>query len=292
MSRFQPFSINLHGKLHEFDRPQIMGILNVTPDSFYAGSRTIDEGGIARRVEALVTQGADIIDIGAYSSRPGADDVSPEEEIARLSRGMKLLREIAPDIIVSVDTFRADVARKAVEEMGADIINDISGGDLDSEMLPAVARMQVPYIAMHMRGNPQTMSSLCDYNDVTADVLSDLSGKTRRLALLGINDVIIDPGFGFGKTIGQNFEMLRNLDAFHALERPLLVGISRKSMIHRSLAISPDDALNGTTVLNTVALLAGASILRVHDVKEAVETMRLLQLTYPSNQPSVWNHSE
>lgn len=292
VSRFQPFSINLRGKLHEFDRPQIMGILNVTPDSFFAGSRTIDEGSIARRVESLVSQGVDIIDIGAYSSRPGADAVTVDEEIARLSRGMRLLREIAPDTIVSVDTFRADVARRAVEEMGVDIVNDISGGDLDSRMFETIAQINVPYIIMHMRGTPDTMNTLCDYSDVTADVIHNLSQKTRRLALLGVNDVIIDPGFGFSKNIEQNFEMLRNLEAFHALERPLLVGISRKSMIYRPLATSPDEALNGTTVLNTIALLSGAAILRVHDVKEAIEAVRLVNLTYLSNQSDSWNRSE
>lgn len=282
MSRFTPFSINLRGKLYEFDRPQVMGILNVTPDSFYAGSRTIDEGSIARRVETLVAQGADMIDIGAYSSRPGADNVTPEEETARLSRGMKLLREIAPDIIVSVDTFRAEVARIAVVEMGVDIINDISGGDLDPDMFPTVARLNVPYILMHMRGTPETMNKYCDYNDVTADVIAALSSKTRQLSLLGVSDVIVDPGFGFSKTVEQNYEMLRDLEAFHALERPLLIGISRKSMIYRPLDITPEEALNGTTVINTLALLQGAAILRVHDVKEAVEAIKLVGLTYPN----------
>ncbi len=284
MSSFVPFSLNIRGKLYEFARPQIMGILNVTPDSFYAGSRTIDEGSIARRIECLVSQGADMIDIGAYSSRPGADEVSPEEEIARLSRGMKLLREIAPDILVSVDTFRADVARQAIEEMGVDIINDISGGALDDKMFDMVARLNVPYILMHMRGRPENMNTLCEYSDVTADVIADLSTKTRTLALLGVNDVIVDPGFGFSKTTEQNYEMLRNIEAFHSLERPLLIGVSRKSMIYKALGITPDEALNGTTVINTIALLGGASILRVHDVKEAIEAVKLVENTFPLNK--------
>lgn len=284
MSSFVPFSLNIRGKLYEFARPQIMGILNVTPDSFYAGSRTIDEGSIARRIECMVSQGADMIDIGAYSSRSGADEVSPEEEIARLSRGMKLLREIAPDILVSVDTFRADVARQAIEEMGVDIINDISGGDLDDKMFDTVARLNVPYILMHMRGRPENMNTLCEYSDVTADVIADLSTKTRTLALLGVNDVIVDPGFGFSKTTEQNYEMLRNIEAFHSLERPLLIGVSRKSMIYKALGITPDEALNGTTVINTIALLGGASILRVHDVKEAIEAVKLVENTFPINK--------
>lgn len=284
MSSFVPFSLNIRGKLYEFARPQIMGILNVTPDSFYAGSRTIDEGSIARRIECMVSQGADMIDIGAYSSRPGADEVSPEEEIARLSRGMKLLREIAPDILVSVDTFRADVARQAIEEMGVDIINDISGGALDDKMFDTVARVNVPYILMHMRGRPENMNTLCEYSDVTADVIADLSTKTRTLALLGVNDVIVDPGFGFSKTTEQNYEMLRNIEAFHSLERPLLIGVSRKSMIYKALGITPDEALNGTTVINTIALLGGASILRVHDVKEAIEAVKLVENTFPLNK--------
>lgn len=253
-----------------------MGILNVTPDSFYAGSRTIDEGSIARRVEKMVTEGVDIIDIGAYSSRPGALEVPVQEEIERLGRGMRLLRQIAPDIPVSVDTFRAAVAEAAVEQMGVNIINDISAGDLDNEMFSTVARLQVPYIIMHMRGTPSTMASLTQYDNVTTDVIRALADKTRRLSLLGINDVIIDPGFGFSKTMEQNYQLLDNLPLFSSIGRPLLVGVSRKSMIYRLLDISADDALNGTTVLNTLALLAGASILRVHDVKEARQAISIM----------------
>lgn len=255
-----------------------MGIVNVTPDSFFDGSRTMDEDAIAERVLRQVSDGADIIDIGAYSSRPGAADVSPEEEIARLRTGMRVLRSVAPDVLVSVDTFRACVAREAIEDMGADMINDISGGDLDRDMFSTVAGMRVPYILMHMRGTPSTMQTMTDYNDVSADVIADLSRKLRELRLLGVADVIVDPGFGFGKTTEQNFEMMRNLECFGALGCPVLVGISRKSMITRTFDITPAEALAPTVALNTIALTRGAAILRVHDVKEAVYVVRLFEL--------------
>ncbi|MDE5983031.1 MAG: dihydropteroate synthase, partial [Duncaniella sp.] len=262
------------------DRPQVMGILNITPDSFYSGSRTMRDREIAARIISMVEEGADMIDIGAYSSRPGAADVPLEEEIDRLRLGMRLLRDIAPEIPVSVDTFRAGVARVAVEELGADIVNDISGGDLDPEMWPAVAALGVPYILMHMRGTPSTMQQFVDYGDVTADVINDLSRKLRGLRLSGVADVIVDPGFGFSKTIDQNFEMMRNLRAFTlALDAPLLVGISRKSMIYKTFDTDPAETLNGTTVLNTIAISRGASILRVHDVKQCVEAVRLSLLS-------------
>lgn len=278
MHKFKPFSLNIKGRLHEFDRPQVMGIINVTPDSFFSGSRTVDEKSIARRIAQMITEGVDMIDIGAYSSRPGAEDVTQEEEITRLKRGLGVLRDTAPDIMVSVDTFRADVARIAIEEMGADIINDISGGNLDDRMFETVAELNVPYILMHMRGTPATMNTLTDYTDVTAGVLKELSEKINRLSLLGANDIIIDPGFGFSKTIGQNYKLLHDLNVLHLFHRPILVGVSRKSMIYRTLDTIPEDALNGTTVINTVALLNGAAILRVHDVKEAAEAVRLTQL--------------
>ncbi len=278
MRKFTPFSLNIKGRLCEFDRPQVMGILNITPDSFFASSRTIDEEKIAQRVNEMIADGVDMIDIGGYSSRPGANEVSAEEETARLKRGMKVVRSINPDIIVSVDTFRADVAQTAIEEMGADMINDISGGNLDEKMFETVARLNVPYILMHMRGTPATMSELTDYNDVTADVLKELSEKVNRLSLMGVNDVIIDPGFGFAKTQEQNYRLLHDLNVMHVFNRPLLVGVSRKSMIYRALDTTPDNVLNGTTVINTAALLAGASILRVHDVKEASEAVKLINL--------------
>ncbi len=278
INMFQPFSLNIRGEHRSCSRPLVMGIVNVTPDSFFDGSRTMDEEAIAERVLRQVSDGADIIDIGAYSSRPGAADVSPEEEIARLRTGMRVLRSVAPDVLVSVDTFRACVAREAIEDMGADMINDISGGDLDRDMFSTVAGMRVPYILMHMRGTPSTMQTMTDYNDVSADVIADLSRKLRELRLLGVADVIVDPGFGFGKTTEQNFEMMRNLECFGALGCPVLVGISRKSMITRTFDITPAEALAPTVALNTIALTRGAAILRVHDVKEAVYTVRLFEL--------------
>ena len=280
MNVFRPFSLNIRGKLHTFDRPLVMGIVNVTPDSFFADSRTYDDNAIKARVRKMLDEGADIIDIGAYSSRPGADEVSVEEETMRIAKGMMIIRRIAPDTIISVDTFRADVARVAVESYGADIINDISGGDLDDKMWSTAAQLHAPYILMHMRGTPATMQSMTDYKNVTADVVNDLSAKLRKLRLAGVADVIIDPGFGFGKTIEQNFDLMRNLDIITGtLDAPLLVGISRKSMITKSLNISPADALAGTIALNTIALMRGASIIRVHDVAEAVATLRMYQLS-------------
>lgn len=275
--KFVPFSLNVSGRLVEYTKPAVMGIVNVTPDSFYGGSRTFLADQVRARVEKLVAEGADFIDIGAYSSRSGADEVSPEEELRRIETGMEQIRKIAPEIPVSVDTFRANVAREAVENLSVDIINDISGGDLDAEMFAAVAELKVPYILMHMRGTPATMQSLTDYGSegVTANVLRDLAEKVNRLALLGVNDIIIDPGFGFAKTLDQNYELLAEMEAFHSLECPMLVGVSRKSMITKCLGITSEEALNGTTVINTLALERGAAILRVHDVKEAVEAVKL-----------------
>lgn len=276
---FKPFSLNIHGHLIEYDRPAVMGIINVTPDSFYAGSRTkADE--IGRRVRSMIDDGADMIDIGAYSSRPGAAEVSEAEEIDRLSEGMAALREAAPDVVVSVDTFRASVAKAAIEQMGADIVNDISGGDLDGRMFETVASLRVPYILMHMRGTPADMQTLTEYPDgVTAEVLRDLSVKLRTLRLAGVNDVIVDPGFGFAKTLEQNYRLMADLPMFaEMLDAPVLVGVSRKSMVTRALGITAKDALNGTTVLNTIALLGGAQILRVHDVKACAEAVRIVSM--------------
>lgn len=275
---FKPFQLNIKGRLRSYCRPQVMGIVNVTPDSFYAGSRTMDEKSIALRIESLIAEGADFIDMGAYSSRPGADNVSPEEEIARLRVGMKVLRSITSDIPVSIDTFRAKVARVAIEEMSADIINDISGGDLDQEMFTVAAKLKVPYILMHMKGTPATMQTLTDYNDVTADVIADISEKMRELQLHGVSDIIVDPGFGFSKTAEQNFELMRNLKTFNVLDAPILVGISRKSMITRTLGIAPTEALAGTVALDAYALTKGAAFLRVHDVREAIQSVRLFEL--------------
>lgn len=276
---FQPFSLNLRGCLRTYDRSQIMGIVNVTPDSFYEGSRTMDEKALASRIAAMIESGADFIDMGGYSSRPGASEVPEEEEVARLRLGMKALRAVDSGIPVSIDTFRADVARRAIEDFGADIINDISGGDLDGRMFETAADLKVPYILMHMRGTPATMQSMTDYTDVTAEVIASLSEKLRRLRLLGVADVIVDPGFGFGKTLGQNFELMRNLEAFSALGCPVLVGVSRKSMICKSLGITPDETLTGTVALNTIALTRGAAFLRVHDVADAVRTLKLYELS-------------
>lgn len=256
-----------------------MGILNVTPDSFYSGCRSCEEGKIVARVRQIVDEGAKIIDIGGYSSRPGAEDVTPEEEYERLSQGLSIIKREAPDIIVSVDTFRAEVARRCVEEWGVDIINDISGGTLDNAMFDTVADLQVPYILMHMRGTPATMQSLTQYVDVTRDVISELTEKVDILRQKGVKDIIIDPGFGFSKTIEQNYEMMNRLDEFHGMGMPLFVGISRKSMIYKALGLTPETSLNGTTALNTIATMKGAHILRVHDVKEAVETIKITQLT-------------
>ncbi|MBQ2440430.1 MAG: dihydropteroate synthase [Muribaculaceae bacterium] len=271
-------SINIKGSLHHFHKPWVMGILNVTPDSFFAESRTIETDDIRRRIDDLISQGADIIDIGGYSSRPGAPEVSTDEEYSRLARGLEAIRKYHPDTLISVDTFRADVARRCVSDWEADIINDISGGNLDAEMWPTVAELQVPYILMHMRGTPSSMQSLCDYNDVTADIIRDLAFKIDAMHQLGIADIIVDPGFGFAKDINQNYQLMAELDQFKQLNAPLLVGISRKSMIYRPLDITPQTAINGTTVLNTFALLHGANILRVHDVKEAVEAVKIIDL--------------
>lgn len=263
-----------------YDRPLVMGILNVTPDSFYGDSRTMADAMICRRVEQMVQEGADIIDVGGYSSRPGADDVPAVEELRRVALGLDAIHRVAPGTVTSVDTFRSDIAVRAVCDHGADIINDISGGDLDDRMFDTIMRLNVPYILMHMRGTPATMQTMTDYSatggDVTAGVIAELSAKVNRLALRGVNDVIIDPGFGFSKDLPQNFDMLRNLGAFSVFDRPILVGVSRKSMIFKTLGCSPSDALNGTTVVNTMALERGASIIRVHDVRAARECMSLV----------------
>lgn len=278
MNRFTPFSLNLRGRLFECNRPQVMGIINVTPDSFYTQSRVVDHSELIDRVSRMIEDGADMIDLGGYSSRPGASDIPATEEIDRIALGMDAIRAVSQTIPVSIDTFRAEVASKAVTDLGADMINDISGGDLDEQMWATVATLKVPYIIMHMRGTPATMTSLTDYEDVTASVLADLGAKLNRLSLLGINDIIVDPGFGFAKTVEQNYELMAHLEMFHILERPLLVGISRKSMIYKPLGITAEDALNGTTVLNTAALMQGAAILRVHDVKEAAQAVKITSL--------------
>ena len=270
------YTLNVRGRLLDLSKPLVMGILNVTPDSFYAESRMKTEEAIRRRVRQIVEEGGSMIDVGAYSSRPGADDVSADEEMARLKRGMKIVREEAPEIPVSVDTFRADVAKMCIEELGADIINDISGGELDKEMFHTIAKLGVPYILMHMKGTPQTMQEAPHYDDLMKEVMLYFSEKIQQLRDLGQKDIILDPGYGFAKTLDHNYELLVHQEMLSIFELPLLVGVSRKSMIYKLLGCTPDEALNGTTALNTIALQKGASILRVHDVKEAVEVVRIV----------------
>lgn len=277
--KFTPFSLNIGGRLVDYTRPAVMGIVNVTPDSFYAGSRTTDAEAVGRRVTAMLGEGVDIIDVGAYSSRPGAADVSPEEEYERLARGLEVVRRGAPEAVVSVDTFRASVARKAVSDFGPLIINDISGGALDDDMFETVAELGVPYIMMHMRGTPADMQQHCDYDSLASDILAELGERLGRLTLMGVSDIIVDPGFGFSKTLAQNYELLASLPLFALFHRPLLVGLSRKSMATRLLGIDSADALNATTVLNTLALDRGASILRVHDVAAARQAVDIFTAT-------------
>ena len=272
-----PLYINANGRLIDLSEPQVMGILNVTPDSFYAGSRGVTERYILDRLQQILDEGASIVDIGAYSSRPGAQEVSIEEEMERLRTGLELIREHRPDAIVSVDTFRADVAKMCVEEYGVAIINDISAGQMDNRMFATIAHLGIPYIIMHMKGTPQTMQTNPQYDHFLKEVFYYFSEKVQKLRDLGVKDIIIDPGFGFGKTLEHNYELMNHLEEFALFELPLLVGISRKSMIYKLLGTTPEEALNGTTALNTIALTKGAHILRVHDVKEAVETVKIVQ---------------
>lgn len=268
-------TIRVNGQLMNLSTPKVMGILNVTPDSFYAGSRKETTSDIAYRVEQIITEGADMIDIGAYSSRTNAEHVSTKEEMARLRKGLEIIREVAPEAIVSVDTFRADVASMCVEEYGAALINDISGGQMDERMFDTVARLNVPYIMMHMQGTPQDMQLHIHYNHLRMEIMQYFALKVQELYARGVKDIIIDPGFGFGKTLAHNYELFKHLEDFKLFGLPLLVGISRKSMIYKLLDSSPEEALNGTTVLNTIALTKGADILRVHDVKACVEAVRI-----------------
>lgn len=268
-------TINCLGKLIDLTSPKVMGILNVTPNSFYDGGKYSNEESLLLQVERMVCEGATFVDIGAYSSKPSAEFVSEEEEISRLIPVIQLVLKHFPDTLISVDTFRAKVAKLAIEN-GACIINDISAGSLDTKMMLTVAKLNVPYIMMHMKGNPQTMQNMANYENITKEILFYFSEKVAQARSLGISDLLIDPGFGFAKTKDQNFEVMNNLALFQMLELPMLVGVSRKSMIYKTLETSPDFALNGTTVLNTIALQRGANILRVHDVKEAVETIKLV----------------
>ena len=271
------YSLNINGRLLDLSEPQVMGILNVTPDSFYSGSRKQTEDEIESRVRQIIGEGASIIDIGAYSSRANADDVSPSEEMERLRKGLSVIQRVAPNAIVSVDTFRADVAKMCVEEYGVGIVNDISGGMLDKDMFATVAKLGIPYILMHMQGTPQNMQQNPHYDDVVKEVFMYFAEKVQRLRDLGVKDIILDPGYGFGKTVEHNYELMNHQEELLEFELPLLVGISRKSMIYKTLGITADEALNGTSVLNTISLLKGANILRVHDVATCVEVVNLIQ---------------
>ena len=282
MTPAHQLTLNLSGRLVSLEKPLVMGIVNVTPDSFFAGSRIDGAKALRERLDTLVREGAALADLGAYSSRPGAEEVSPEEERRRLRPALQILRDEYPDLPVSVDTFRSDVARMAVEEYGVAMINDISGGGLDPAMYRTMAELQVPYILMHMKGDPKTMQQQASYSDVTLEVIDYFAQRVGQLLELGVHDIILDPGFGFSKTTAQNYELLAQLGSLvEAFTQPLLVGVSRKSMIYRPLGISPEEALNGTTFLHALALERGAKILRVHDVRPAVEAVQLYEELRP-----------
>lgn len=274
-------TVNIRGRLISLANPKIMGVLNVTPDSFYEGSRFNPDETVLQQTERMLRDGATFIDVGGYSSRPGAGEVTASEERRRVSDAIRLIARNFPEAIISIDTFRVEVADAALQE-GASMINDISGGALDSEMFSFVSKAQVPYVLMHMRGDPKTMTGMAQYGDVVKDVTDYFHHKIYQLQALGVKDIILDPGFGFAKNIEQNFKLLQSLEYLKILDKIILVGISRKSMIWKSLAITPDEALNGTTCLNTIAVLKGANILRVHDVKEAAEVCKLISSMTPS----------
>lgn len=281
-SALLPLLLNVNGRLIDLSTPQVMGILNVTPDSFFSGCRVQTEADIANRARQILDEGAAIIDIGAYSSRPNAEHITAGEEMRRLRTALEIINRDHPGAVISVDTFRADVAAMCVEEYGVAIINDIAAGEMDSRMFGTVARLKVPYIMMHMQGTPQNMQKAPHYDDLIKEVFLYFARKVQQLRNLGVNDIILDPGFGFGKTLEHNYELMAHLEEFAIFELPLLAGVSRKSMITRLLGITPQEALNGTTVLNTISLLKGANIIRVHDVKEAVEAVRIItKLTPP-----------
>lgn len=282
MYRPDHLTLNLSGQLLSLERAVVMGIINVTPDSFYSTSRIAGEQELRTRIDTLLREGASIADLGAYSSRPGAEEVSAQEEMRRLAPALRILRDEYPALPVSVDTFRADVARWAVQEYGVAMINDISGGALDPQMYPTIAGLQVPYILMHMRGTPQTMGEQTDYQDLILDLIDYFIQRVGQLTELGVHDIVLDPGFGFSKTLEQNYELLARMsDLGTVLPQPLLVGISRKSMIYRLLSQTPEEALNGTSILHAFALERGAKILRVHDVAPAVEAIRLYEAMHP-----------
>ena len=273
-------SLNIGGRILDFKQPRIMGIMNITPDSFYQGSRLMDPEKILKRAKKMISEGADILDIGAYSSRPGSDGIPVKEEKQRLVVALEVIRQTFPDMLISVDTFRPEIASMAVNDFNVHMINDISGGDMDTGMYDTLAGLQVPYVMMHMKGKPSDMQDHADYSDVVKEIIFCFSEKLGQLNKLGINDIIIDPGFGFAKTILHNYQILKQLEAFHIFNQPLMVGISRKSMIYQVLDTHPSESLNGSTVLHTIALMKGANILRVHDVKEARETIKLFGKTF------------
>ena len=268
--------INFKGYLYNLDEPLVMGILNTTPDSFYTASRKQTRDDMDRRITSILQEGGKIIDVGGYSSRPNATDISTEEEKRRLTPALEQLKTYYPDVIISIDTFRSDIARWAVEEYGVAMINDISGGTMDIRMFETVARLQVPYILTHLRGTPQTMQQETDYKDMMEEIMLYFAEKLRTLQLMGVNDIILDPGFGFSKTVDQNYQVMHSLPEFSLFERPLLVGVSRKSMICKFLNCTIENSLNGSTILHTFSLMNGAHILRVHDVKPAVEAIKIL----------------
>jgi len=270
------FTLNCKGRLLTLNAPAVMGIINMTPDSFFSESRPFNLHAALLKAEKMIKEGATFIDIGGQSTRPGSDQISEEEELKRVIAVTELIKKEFPDIYLSIDTFYAKVARETVNA-GADIVNDISSGSMDENMIPMVASLKVPYIAMHMQGKPKTMQDNPEYDHVTRNVLDYFIAFTEKLRLAGILDIIVDPGFGFGKTIEQNFTLLKELSIFKLLQKPILSGISRKSMIWKTLGVNPDEALNGTTALNTISLLNGANILRVHDVKEAREVIQLFE---------------
>lgn len=275
------YTLQIKGRLVCLDRPQIMGILNLTPDSFFGASRIqTSKNVVIDKVSKMISEGADILDLGGYSTRPGATDISIEEEIRRVIPAVEWIAEAFPTLMISIDTFRSKVAEAAVQS-GAHLVNDISAGSLDPKMLETVGKLEIPFIAMHMRGNPQTMQQETNYSDILVEVLRYFSEKMSLCRKFGIKDVIIDPGFGFAKTAEQSYWLLRNLKSFQALSSPILVGVSRKSMIYKTLGTSPEESLNGTTALHMYALAQGANILRLHDVKEAKETLTLYKQLYP-----------
>jgi len=269
-------TINFRGTLFDLSSPIVMGIINITPDSFYKGSRTTSDNEIINRCDQIVSEGAQIIDIGAYSSKPGAEIISEDEELARLIPALTIVRKKFPDVLVSVDTFRSGVAQKVIQDFEVQLINDISAGDMDKQMFTTIAKHKVPYVMMHMKGNPQTMQQNTDYKNFIKDIIQYFTGRIDLAKDAGITDIIIDPGFGFGKTVDQNYELLNRLDEFRIFELPILVGLSRKSMIYKIIEGDAEGSLTGTIATNTIALLGGANILRVHDVKEAMDTIKIV----------------